>query len=143
MVFDSEDLLMSHSRDEANRCQIQPEQALDGITLETEWLLRSRKKEYRGQSKLELWRKMYRTLFPDEIVPSPCKLALSGKFSVCLSLCTTAYRSAIRNMQTTMDTFAVNFLASSGHVSSLLSVCSFKHLHLRWMKLSRAAWISY
>jgi len=90
MVFDSKDLLKSHSRDEANRCQVHPEQVLDGITPEAERLLRSRKKEYRGQSEPELWRKMYRTLFPDEIVPSPCKLALSA-FSLpftmyCISL---------------------------------------------------------
>jgi hypothetical protein len=76
MVFDSEDLLMSHSRDEANICQVQPEQALNGITPETESLLRSRKKESRGKSEPELWKKMYRVLFPNEIVPSPCKLAL-------------------------------------------------------------------
>jgi hypothetical protein len=77
MVFNSEDLLTSHLRDEANRCQVQPKQVLDGITPKTESLLRSRKKEYRVQSEPELWRKMYRTLFPDEIVPSPCKLAIS------------------------------------------------------------------
>ena len=76
MVFDSEDLLKSHLRDEPNRCQLRPTQTLDGVTQETEKLLRSRKKDYNGQSEPELWRKIYRTLFPDEIVPSPCRLAL-------------------------------------------------------------------
>jgi hypothetical protein len=74
MLFDSEDLLKSHSREEENRCKVQPTELLDGITPETERLLRSRKKEYKGQTEPELWKKMYRVLFPNEIVPSPCKL---------------------------------------------------------------------
>jgi hypothetical protein len=77
MVFNSKDLLKSHLRDVVNRCQVQPEQVFDGITPEIKKLLRSRKKEYRDQSEPELWKRMYRILFPDEFVPSPCKLVLS------------------------------------------------------------------
>jgi hypothetical protein len=77
MVFNSKDLLKSHLRDVVNRCQVQPEQVFDGITPETEKLLRSRKKEYRDQSEPELWKRMYRILFPDEFVPPPCKLVPS------------------------------------------------------------------
>jgi hypothetical protein len=86
MVFNSKDLLKSHLRDVVNRCQVQPEQVFDGITPETEKLLRSRKKEYRDQSESELWKRMYWILFPDEFVPSPCKLEI---FNL-PSLCTTA-----------------------------------------------------
>jgi hypothetical protein len=89
IVFGSKDLLKSHLRDETNRCQVRPEQVLDGITPETESLLKSRKKEYRGQPELELWKTMYWVLFPNEIVPSPCKLALP---------CTAAYRSVISTL---------------------------------------------
>jgi hypothetical protein len=75
MLFDSQDLLTSHLREEmeAERCDVKPKRALDGITPETELLLKRRKKDYKGQSEPELWKKMYRILFPDEIVPSPCK----------------------------------------------------------------------
>lgn len=74
MVFDSEDLLVIHSREDMNRCQVQPQKLLDGITPATERLLRSRK-GYKGQSEPERWKTVYRILFPDEIVPSPCKLS--------------------------------------------------------------------
>jgi len=76
MSFDSQDLLTSHSREEevgTERCRVKPKRAFDGITPETELLLKSRKKDHKGQSEAELWKKMYRTLFPGEIVPSPCK----------------------------------------------------------------------
>ncbi len=79
MVFDTEDSLITHSR-EANRCHVQPKPPLDGITPEIERLLRSRKKEYRGQSEPEIWKKIYRILFPNEIVPSPCKLYILFHF---------------------------------------------------------------
>jgi hypothetical protein len=75
MLFDNQELLMSHLREEteAQICEVKPKKALDGITPETELLLKRRKKDIKGQSKSELWRKMYQILFPDEIVPSPCK----------------------------------------------------------------------
>jgi hypothetical protein len=47
----------------------------EGISSETEKLLRRRKKTYPGQSEEERWRDIYRLLFPnDKDVPSPCKL---------------------------------------------------------------------
>lgn len=45
----------------------------DGITSDVERLLRSRKKSRRSQSDVERWKEMYRLLFPNEDLPSPCK----------------------------------------------------------------------
>jgi hypothetical protein len=71
----SQDLLKSHSREETEleRCQVKPKEALDGITPETEQLLGRQKKNYPGKSEPEAWWKMYRILFPDHPIPSPCK----------------------------------------------------------------------
>ena len=58
---------MSHLREKepARKCEGKPKKALDGITPETELLLRSWK-DYKGKSEAERWKKMYWTLFPDD-----------------------------------------------------------------------------
>jgi len=73
-LFGSQELLKSHLREKelAQKCEEKSKKALDSIAPETELLLRSRK-DYKGKSEAERWKKMYRTLFPDWIVPSRCK----------------------------------------------------------------------
>jgi hypothetical protein len=45
----------------------------DGITPEIAVKLKSRKKASPDQSVPERWKDIYRLLFPDELVPLPCK----------------------------------------------------------------------
>jgi transcription elongation factor Elf1 len=55
-------------------CELNLIQPAEGITGNIEKKLRSRKKTHKGQSETERWQEMYRILFPNEGVPSPCKL---------------------------------------------------------------------
>jgi hypothetical protein len=50
-----------------------PEKTVEGITDRLKEQLQCRKKLYPGQTEAEKWQQMYRLLFPNEIVPSPCK----------------------------------------------------------------------
>jgi hypothetical protein len=46
---------------------------VEGITDRLREQLQSRKKLYPGQTEAERWQQVYQLLFPNEIVPSPCK----------------------------------------------------------------------
>jgi hypothetical protein len=50
-----------------------PEIPVEGITDRLQKQLQCRKKLYAGQTEAERWQKVYQLLFPNEIVPSPCK----------------------------------------------------------------------
>jgi hypothetical protein len=58
----------------AEICEVEVGQSPDGITAENEQKLRSRKKSQPNQSDEETWRDVYKILFPNEDVPSPCEL---------------------------------------------------------------------
>lgn len=69
--------LDSHLTVEASEiCELKPGIPPQGITPECERLLRSRKKASRNQSDEDRWKNIYKLLFPNEKVPSPCKLPL-------------------------------------------------------------------
>jgi hypothetical protein len=48
-------------------------ESVEGITDRLREQLLSRKKLYPGQTEDERWQQIYQLLFPNEIVPSPCK----------------------------------------------------------------------
>jgi hypothetical protein len=53
-----------------------PELPVEGITDRLQKQLQCRKKLYAGQTEAERWQQVYQLLFPNEIVPSPCKSTL-------------------------------------------------------------------
>lgn len=74
-TFDNQQILNAHITVDATEiCQVKPGHPPDGLTPEMERKLRSRKKAHRDQTDEDRWRDMYRLLFPNEDVPSPCKL---------------------------------------------------------------------
>jgi hypothetical protein len=76
-TFDREEDLTAHRIVDATKiCQVKPGHPPGGLTAEIERKLRSRKKAHRNQSDEDRWGDMYRLLFPNEDVPSPCKLFL-------------------------------------------------------------------
>ena len=69
----------------ADICEVQPVRTPEGITPDQEKRLRSRKKTSPTQSDEDRWKDIYRLLFPNEEIPSPCKtfivpLALNFSF---------------------------------------------------------------
>jgi hypothetical protein len=65
----------------AEICELKSGQPPEGITVEHERRLRCRKKTHPKQSDEETWRDMYKILFPDEEVPSPCEFHPLSKTS--------------------------------------------------------------
>ncbi len=64
-----------HMRAE-KRCELQPKQLIDGVTVDQEKELKKRKKTGPEQSEGEKWKDVYRILFPDaKSIPTPCKNA--------------------------------------------------------------------
>jgi hypothetical protein len=73
--FSNQEQLNSHLTVAAlDICELKPGHPPEGITLEVEKRLRSRKKAYPDQSEEDRWKDIYRLLFPNEDVPLPCKL---------------------------------------------------------------------
>jgi ATP-dependent helicase/DNAse subunit B len=60
-------------------CELKDIQHADGVTAETVEKLRSKKKAQQDQTDTERWKDIYKLLFPNEIVPSPCKSPLSPR----------------------------------------------------------------
>jgi hypothetical protein len=81
-TFKTEGELDSHMTvSAADICQVQPGHPPEGITQENQKRLRSRKKASPNQSDEDRWKDIYRLIFPNEEVPSPCKsLGLSSDF---------------------------------------------------------------
>jgi hypothetical protein len=79
-IFDKAEDLKSHRTVDATQiCQVEPGNPPDGITPEIERKLRSRQKKHPGQTGDDRWRDIYRLLFPNEDVPSPCKVFSTPK----------------------------------------------------------------
>jgi hypothetical protein len=57
---------------------LKPVELPEGITPTVERVLKSRKKSYPNQSEKERWKDVYRILFPNEDVPSPCKFRVQS-----------------------------------------------------------------
>jgi hypothetical protein len=89
-VFETEELLDSHATVPASSiCEVLPGNPPEGITPKQMLELKSKAKPYSNQNEADRWKKIFRLLFPDESVPSPCKLndvetrsAGSGKLMV-------------------------------------------------------------
>ncbi|KIM98284.1 hypothetical protein OIDMADRAFT_146920 [Oidiodendron maius Zn] len=69
-VFDSEELLDAHTVAE-ERCNLNAEEPVDGVTRKMKDQLQCRKKLHPGQTDAEKWEAIYKVLFPDEVVPDP------------------------------------------------------------------------
>jgi hypothetical protein len=73
-MFKTQEQLDVHVRVALNDvCELQNGIPPEGITLDQERRLRSRKKASPNQSDEERWRDIYKLLFPNEQIPSPCK----------------------------------------------------------------------
>jgi hypothetical protein len=74
LIFKSRRELANHNREiPANGCEVRLKNGLMGITAEMKKRLQSDKKRRCDQA--DRWREIYHMLFPDEPIPSPCKLS--------------------------------------------------------------------
>jgi hypothetical protein len=74
-IFKSQEQLDFHMIVEASEiCDVKPGSPPEGITVEHERHLRSRKKTSPNQTDCDRWKDIYKILFPNEEVPSPCEL---------------------------------------------------------------------
>jgi hypothetical protein len=74
-IFKNQEQLDSHlTVATSNICDLQLGHPPAGITPEQEKHLRSRKKTSPNQSEADRWKDIYKLLFPNEEIPSPCKL---------------------------------------------------------------------
>jgi hypothetical protein len=80
LIFDNQEQLGLHMTvSAAEICEVKIGQPPDGISAEDEQKLRSRKRRHPNQSDEETWRDVYRILFPNEDVPSPCEFMPCSK----------------------------------------------------------------
>jgi hypothetical protein len=70
MLFNAQEWLNEHLR--STTCDIKEFVPLKSITDEIEKKLKSKKKSSLGPA--ERWKEIYRLIFPNEPVPSPCEL---------------------------------------------------------------------
>jgi hypothetical protein len=56
-----------------NACEVIHQQPIEGITWSIERKLKGRKRQHQEETEVERWQEIYETLFPEEIVPLPCK----------------------------------------------------------------------
>jgi hypothetical protein len=54
-------------------CERKDIEHIDGVTTEIFEKLRSKKKAQKDQTEADRWKDIYKSLFPNEMVPSPCK----------------------------------------------------------------------
>jgi hypothetical protein len=59
-------------------CELRPEQTPEGLDQQLEGQLRSRKGKPSNQSEEKKWVELYMSLFPGELVPSPCELIVGS-----------------------------------------------------------------
>jgi len=76
MLFQDQEKLNQHLKIPKG-CELKECDQADGVTSEVVEKLRCRKKAHKSQTEEDRWEEIYRLLFPDEIVPSPCKLQFS------------------------------------------------------------------
>lgn len=83
-TFKSETELREHTRAPVP-CQVDTETHIEGITLEQEKALKSKKRTSKSgsNSNEEKWRDIYSILFPDEKIPSACKFICDKHISPC------------------------------------------------------------
>lgn len=84
------------SQDEVNEHQKEPEPCLlretelgDGLTSDIVEKLKSRKKSDKNQTESERWREIYKLLFPQDLVPDPCKSSSASLLNFILCTCLT------------------------------------------------------
>ena len=80
-VFNGQEQLYEHRR-AVRICSLQPENQPEGISPEIETKLRSRKKlipKDTTTTEAEKWKEIYKLLFPQDVVPSPCKTVLRSR----------------------------------------------------------------
>jgi hypothetical protein len=82
-LFKTQEQLDSHLLvDASDICGVQTGHPPEGITVEHERRLRSRKKASPNQTDGDRWKDIYKLLFPNEEIPSPCKLLQMGIISM-------------------------------------------------------------
>jgi hypothetical protein len=58
---------------EPKGCQLKNAEPPDGITPEVYERLHSKKKVQKDQTEADRWKDIYKLLFPNDVIPSPCK----------------------------------------------------------------------
>ena len=76
-LFEDQAAVAFHQR-EPQPCQLQEIEHADGVTVEIVLKLKSKKKAP-NQTEADRWRDIFKLLFPNEIIPSPCKSAHSPR----------------------------------------------------------------
>ena len=71
-TFESEDILDEHI-EAITSCELNASEPVDGINSKIKMQLKCRKKAFPGQTEADKWKEMYKTIFPNEEPPSPCK----------------------------------------------------------------------
>src|SRR3569833_322223 len=80
-VFEKETELDEHIMvPAADICETRPGTSPAGITPDQVNQLRSRKKSSRNQTDEDRWHDMYRLLFPNDVIPSPCESVVGSFF---------------------------------------------------------------
>src|SRR5580658_1178061 len=73
-LFKNQEDLDNHI-DAIQGCEVKPNSTqVDGITNRIKQRLQCRKKAHPGETEPERWKNIYNILFPNEDVPSPCKI---------------------------------------------------------------------
>ena len=74
-VFETQQALEDHVV-AIDPCELRSGKPFDCVTAKLKELLQNTKGEYRRQSEADRWRGVYHLLFPDDEIPSPCRLSL-------------------------------------------------------------------
>jgi hypothetical protein len=133
-------------------CEKKAGTTAEGVTADIEERLRSRKQMGPRKSEEDRWREIYKLLFPDEIVPSPCERLLYllnvfvlpemifqskniEKFSsnivsktLIRFMKSRGSRRMPKNLKTMKNTLAVSFRACTGALSKSPSISTRNHL---------------
>ena len=77
-MYNDDDEVTDHLKNGA--CETNESELPDGVTGSMERQLRNRRKAFPGQTEEQIWRQIYKVLFPlvlDEDIPTPCECALT------------------------------------------------------------------
>ena len=72
VLFKDQDAVNRHVI-QPKSCEVRDIEHADGVTMEIVAKLRSKKKTQQGHTEADRWKHIYRLLFPNEMIPSPCK----------------------------------------------------------------------
>jgi hypothetical protein len=78
---------------EPKGCELKNFEQADGVTSEVYERLRSKKKVQRDQTEADRWKDIYKLLFPNEMIPSPCKFYSPSTPNLFKLLRSTIFRS--------------------------------------------------